>query len=457
MTQQGPPESLARELRELVVLAWPIAVAQLGLIAMGLVDTAILGRVSATELAGAAIGRSLGFGAITLAMGVATGLEPLAAQAVGAGEPERAWEGLRTTVKAVVLLSGPLLAAAYALTYTLAPLGTDPAIIARAREYLLGQAPGLALAVVFLAGKTFLQAHGITRPALVASVVANVTNFFVCNLLVRGDDALAAVGLAPRGLPRLGSLGAGIAFSLADCVLAAVVLPAVWRCRPREAAAGGARRGVPFATVFRLGLPVGLQMLAEYGVFSFATVLVGRFGGAAVSAHQIALGLSSFTYMGALGIGGATAVRVGHAVGAGVSVRRRGFVGISVGAAFMLVGAAAFALAPFVLVRLFTTQGDVVTLGAELLAIAALFQLFDGVQTVAGGALRGAGDVRFTFVANLLAHWGLGLPLALTLGFALGRGVTGIWWGLTAGLVVVACTLATRFAWMSRRIVARVA
>jgi MATE family multidrug resistance protein len=246
-----------------------------------------------------------------------------------------------------------------------------------------------------------------------------------------------------------------VAFSVAQVVLTAIVLAAVWPYRGRSAASGDVAV-VPTRTVVKVGLPVGMQMLAEYGVFSFAALLIGRFGAESESAHQIALGLASFMYMGALGISGATAVRVGHAVGSGTSVRRRGFVGIAAGALFMCTGALAFAIVPTLLVRIFTDEHDVVALGAHLLGIAALFQLFDGVQTVAGGALRGAGDVRFPFVANVMAHWGLGLPLGLLFAFPLGFGVRGMWWGLTTGLVAVAIALAWRFAVVSRNVIARV-
>jgi MATE family multidrug resistance protein len=442
---------LPSELSALVRLAWPIAAAQLGLIAMGLVDTAVLGRVSADDLAGASIGRAIGFASITLAMGVSTGLEPIAAQAIGAGDTPRAWHAFTKTLVAVLLLWLPLVLLGYGATFTLAPLGVPAPIVQRARDYFVAQSPGLSLSIVFVAGKTFLQAHGKTRPALVAAVAANVLNFGLCNVLVRGDDALAAVGVAPRGWPRMGACGAGIAFTAAQVLLVGIVLSAVW---PYRATAPAPR--VPARTVLKVGLPVGMQMLAEYGVFSLAALLVGRFGAEPESAHQIAIGLASFTYMGALGIAGATAVRVGRAVGAGTPPRRRGFVGIAVGIAFMAVGALAFALVPSLLVRAFTDEAAVVQLGASLLGIAALFQLFDGVQTVAGGALRGAGDVRFSFFANVLCHWGVGLPLALVLAFPLGYGVRGIWWGLTSGLVLVALSLAARFWVVSGRAIARV-
>src|SRR5688500_17171578 len=181
-------------------------------------------------------------------------------------------------------------------------------------------------------------------------------------------------------------------------------------------------------------MPVGLQVLAEIGVFSFVSVIAGRLGKVPVSAHQIAIGLASFTFMGALGIGGATAVRVGHAVGEGRSTRVSGLVGIALGAIFMSACAVMFLVVRRPLVGIFTEDPATAELAASLLGVAAAFQLFDGVQAVAAGALRGAGDVRFPFAINVAAHWLVGLPLSLYLAFWLGWGARGLWWGLMAGL-----------------------
>lgn len=447
----SPPAEPAGELRTLIRLAAPIAVAQLGLVTMTLVDTAIVGRVGSLELAGTAMGRSISFAALALCMGVATALEPLASQALGAGSPARAWSALRATLRAALWLCVPTVLIALASSWLLAPLGVQPAMIPRVRAFLLGYAPGAFGFVGFMVGKTFLQAHGETRPALIAALVANVVNAIVCALLVLGDEALQWAGLPALGLPRLGSLGAGLATSLSSLLLAAMVLLPARRLRPREQA-----EPVNPRRVLSLGTPVGLQLLAEIGVFSLVAVVAGRLGDRVVSAHQVALGLASFTFMAAMGVSGATATRVGYAVGAGRSPRRVGLLGIALGTAVMSVGALAFALLPATLVRIFTPETDVVALGAQLVSIAALFQLFDGMQAVAAGALRGAGDVRFPFVANVLAHWGVGLPIALWLGFGLGLGAPGLWWGLTAGLITVALALTARFLWIARGPIARV-
>jgi MATE family multidrug resistance protein len=438
-------------LRELGRLSAPIAIAQLGLVSMSLVDTAVIGRVSVDDLAGAGIGRSIGFASIVVGMGVTTALEPMAAQAIGAGEHGLAWRCYVTNLRAALLLWAPSIAAAFAVTLALPVLGVEASVVHRVRMYLAGQAPGFFLTLAFLSSKTFLQAHGRTRPALVGSIAANVVNVAVSNLLVRGDGALQAVGLAPRGLPALGALGGGIAFSIASLVLLVFVATGAVQFRARDTGPS-----VPLARVYRLGVPVGLQMLAEMGIFSLVALLSGALGPEVASAHQVAIGMASFTFMGALGVSGATAVRVGHAVGAGSSPRRAGVLGIALGAAVMTFGAVAFLAVPRLLVSAFTHDERVIAIGVNLVRIAALFQLFDGVQAVAAGALRGAGDVRFPFVANVVAHWLVGFPVALTLGFAMHGGAPGLWWGLTAGLVVVSIALAARFGVISRRAIARV-
>jgi MATE family multidrug resistance protein len=446
---RSPPVRV--ELAALLRLSIPMAIAQLGIVGLSLVDTAAIGRVSVDDLAGAGIGRSIGFATMVIGIGVAAGLEPLAAQAIGAGEHGRAWQGFVTNLRATLLLWPVLLAGAFAVTLALPVVGLDAAVIGRVRLYLVGQAVGFAAMLAFVSAKTFLQTHGRTTPALVGSVAANVINVPASNLLVRGDGALQAVGLRPCGFPALGALGGGIAFSVSMLVLLAFVGVAALEYRAKDGSAP-----VPLATAYHLGLPAGLQMFAEVGVFSLVALLSGALGPEVASAHHIAIGMASFTFMAAMGVGGATSVRVAYAVGAGTSPRRPGVVGIALGAAAMTFGAVVFMAAPHALMRVFTTDPRVIAIGVHLLRIAAVFQIFDGVQAVATGALRGAGDVRFPFVANVFAHWLVGFPAAMLLGFTLHHGARGLWWGLTAGLVVVSFLLATRFWSLTRSAVARV-
>ena len=445
---RADPVRALDELGIIARLALPIALAQFGLTLLGLVDVAVLGHVSAAELGGGSIGRSIGFAGLALGIGAAAALEPLAAQAIGAGEPDVAWRAFVATTRACAIIWVPCSVVTIASTWLLVPIGVAPELVGPARAFIVAQTPALLLFPIFLAAKTFLQAHNRTWPALASAIGANVVNVVVCNLLVRGEVPLGRFGRITASLPALGAFGAGLASSVASIVLAGGVLLFVMPMKPPRPS--GAAADVTVWKVLRLGTPIGFQLLAEIGVFSLVAVLAGRLGKVAVSAHHIAIGLASFTFMGVLGISGATAVRVGHAVGEGRSPRRAGLLGIALGAAFMACSSTLFLATPRSLIGLFTEDPEIMKLGVTLLGIAAAFQLFDGVQGVGAGALRGAGDVRFAFAANVAAHWLVGFPLALLLGFHLGLGAPGLWWGLLAGLALVAVALLWRFLAISK-------
>ena len=374
--------STSEEVSIISRLAAPIALAQLGLVSMSLVDTAILGHAGPTELAGGSLGRNIAFACGTLQIGLALAMEPLASQAVGAGDFGRARSALRATLRTLALFWLPTAGLALLAALLLEALGTEHTIALRARWFILGQVPAILFQGAFLASKSYLQAHGKTFSIVLASAVANVVNVIVCNLLVRGDDALAAVHLAPCGLPKLGAFGAGLSVSIGGLVLTSIMLGSAWSLHRGDSHA--AKNVVSTREVLKYGMPVGLHMAAEVGVFAFVSVLTGRLGASVVAAHQIALGLASFTFMGALGVSGATAARVGQAVGGGRPTRIPGLVGIGLGMVVMSMGAAAFIGAPYALVSLFTADEGVRSLGVTLLHLAALFQLFDGVQAVAG-------------------------------------------------------------------------
>jgi MATE family multidrug resistance protein len=429
---------LSQELRALAVLALPLSVAQLALMGMHLVDTAIVGRSSVADLAGVSLGRSISFAVFSVPMGVALALEPLASQAVGAKEHDRAWAAFVATMKASLALWPATFAVSYAATFLLPLVGIEADIAVRARAFLVGNGLSPVLFALFLATKTLLQAQSHTMPTLVAAAVGNIVNWGTCTLLVREA--------------KLGAFGAGLSSTIGTAVLLAVVLFAVRSLRTEVPP----DRHVSVRRVLSIGIPIGLQLLAEIGVFSVAAVFVAKFGPSVVAAHQIALGLASFTFMMTIGVSSATAVRVGHAIGQERPARRSGLLGIALGGTLQAVGAIVFFAIPEKLVAIFTSDPDVLALGVLLVRIAAVFQLFDGVQGVAGGALRGAGDVRFAFLANVVSHWLVGFPIALVLGFALEWGARGIWYGLTAGLVVVAVVATIRFSRISKEVIARV-
>ena len=205
--------------------------------------------------------------------------------------------------------------------------------------------------------------------------------------------------------------------------------------------------------ILRVGIPIGLHFGAEVGVFALAGFLAGRLGADSLAAHQVALTVASVTFTFAMGIGNAGSVRVGLAVGAGDTpgARRAGLLALAAGASFMGCAAITYLVFPRQIVALLTNAPDIAALAVPLFMVAAVFQVSDGLQGVGAGVLRGAGDSRFTFTANVVGHYLVGLPLALFLGFSMGWGVLGIWWGLCAGLTAVAAALVWRFLRISGR------
>lgn len=445
---------IASEFLRLLRLALPLAAVQAGNQLMGVVDTAVLGRVGAEELGGVGLGNGIFFVLSTLGVGTMLGLDPLISQALGAGEPGRArrllWQGvwLAAVVSAFIT---PLMAAAPAL---LVPFGIEPALAEIARTYLWVRLPGVFPFLLFFGLRAYLQAVGATRALVVSMIACNFLNAAADIVLVFGGAALPAWAGPLRAIPALGVVGAALATNLC-LALQTLILAYAVRLVPHRGPASRRPNAADIRAAVRVGAPVGLQMMAEVAIFALAGLLAGRLGPEALAAHQVSLTLASFTFTVAVGVASAGAVRVGWGVGAGdmASVRRAGYLAIALGGGVMTVGGLAFLLFPGVLAGLLTDDAATIAGARPLLAVAALFAVSDGVQATAAGVLRGAGDTRFAFVANLVGHWLVSLPLCLWLGTRLG--VTGIWLGLAAGLTVVAASLVLRFRHLTARPIER--
>jgi MATE family multidrug resistance protein len=254
-------------------------------------------------------------------------------------------------------------------------------------------------------------------------------------------------------------VGAGIATTCARWFMVLLVLTLAWRdLRPRLAWRRDTLHLAPMLRMLRIGLPIGLQVELEYGVFATVGLMMGHVGPVAAGAHQIALNLSSLTFMVPLGVSSAGSVLVGRAVGAGdaTAARRAGIAALVTGAGFMTISAALFLLVPRALALAYTPDPAVVALAASLIPIAGFFQVFDGLQVVSAGVLRGAGDTRAPLIANVLGFWLVGMPVSLWLGFRTGLGVVGLWWGFVAGLAAVAAFLVFRVRALLSSAVARI-
>ena len=439
---------IAAELRALLVLAAPIAAAQAGLALMGLVDTAVVGRLGALPLAAVGLGNGLFFALALLGLGVMMGFDPLFSQALGARAPHRAHALLRQAGWMALFCSAAVAVPLALLPLWLGRLGFAPEVARGAGGFMLARLPGLWPLYLFAGARSYLQAHGRLRAVVLATVLANLANLLL--------DLLLVFGAGP--IPALGAVGSGLATTLCTALqywvlqvgvraLPVPVLPAGEPESPR----GPDRKALLQA--LRIGLPFGLQMTAETGVFALVALLAARLGTQQVAAHQVAIALASFTFCAAVGVGNAGSVRVGWAVGARdqAAARLRGLCAFAGGAGIMAISALLFWLFPGPLARLLSDQPEVIAATLPLLSVAAAFQIVDGVQAVGAGVLRGAGDTRVSLVANLIGHWAVGLPVALWLGYHRGLGVIGLWWGLCAGLSAVAVALFLRFLRLSAR------
>ncbi|UQA62656.1 MATE family efflux transporter [Polyangium aurulentum] len=452
-----PARGLWAEVRGLAVLAGPITLSQVGLHMMGFVDTAMVGRLGATSLAAVGIGNGIYFSLSVASMGVIFGMDPLVSQAIGAGESARARSILWQAVRLALLISVPTMALVALAAMLVGYVGIDPETSHQIWRFLLGRLPNIVPFLIFTACRSYLQAIGRTRAILWATVWANIANVVGNILFIYGDEGLAWFGLPRVGLPPLGVLGSGLASSIASVATVVVAGREVVRVSGKPRAADLRPDSATMRSIARLGMPIGVHLISEVGAFSLVGILAGRLGPEVAAGHQVALGLASMSFTVALGLANATAVQVGHAVGRGdtLGARRAGFVGIVASLVVMGVPAIAFAAAPYACARILSDKPEIIVAALPLIRIAALFQLWDGSQAVASGALRGAGDTRSAQFANMAGYYLLGLPLALLLGFGMGFGAVGFWWGLSAALAVISVGLVIQFWRVSSRDIQR--
>jgi MATE family multidrug resistance protein len=437
---------LRRELRPMLALAAPLVIAEVGWVSMGTVDTLMVGRLGAESIAAAGLASMIFFTVAVFSMGLLLGLDPLVAQAFGAGRLDECHRWLVAGVWTAIGVSLPSVGAVYTLRAALVYWGLPTGVLALTELYLGVLVWSLPPFLFYVAFRRYLQAMNIVRPVTMTLIVANVVNAAANWMLIFGH----------YGAPTLGLRGSAIATVIARSFMAVALLAVILindRLRDTPLAFDVSR----IRSLVRIGLPAAGQVLFEVGVFALATALAGRVSADALAANQIALNMASLTFMVPYGIGSAGAVRVGQAIGRRdpLGARAAGWTAIALGVAFMALASSLFLTFPAALVRAYTTDERVVAIGVALLFVAAFFQLFDGLQGVTTGVLRGAGDTHTPMFWNLGGHWLVGLPLGYYLCFRLGRGVVGLWWGLSAGLVI--CGVALLVTWIRKGALAPVA
>jgi MATE family multidrug resistance protein len=429
------------ELRETLRLALPVVATQVGHVAMGTVDTLMVGRLGPEALSAVGLGNSVGFMPLVIGMGTLMGLDPIVSQAYGAGRFEQCGRAMRHGLLVAAALAVPVMALLLAARPLLRLLGEPAELVEATTPFLRVWSYGVLPFLAFTALRQFLQGVGVVKPPMWIMLGANLLNLAANWMLIYGN----------AGAPALGIVGSAWATTLSRWAMCAALAAWVFGRRDlrrfRVHASRGRVDGTLVARLLHLGGPVGMQYGMEIGVFTATTVMMGWLGTIALASHQVAINLCSITFMVPFGFAATAAVRVGHAIGRDdvAGARHAAFLCYLLGVGFMVLSASTFTGAGSWLARLYTSDAAVARLASQLLLVGAAFQLFDGAQTIGIGALRGAADTRLPMFVTLVAYWLVAMPIGWWLTFRAGMGPIGLWWGLTAGLVVVAVALAVRF------------
>jgi MATE family multidrug resistance protein len=438
--------SIQRQLRGLLALAIPVVLSELGWMAMSVVDTIMVGKLGPVAIGSVGLANAFYYSPALLGIGVLLGLDTEVSQAFGRRDFDECHRWLAQGIYLACLYVPLCMLLVWSAPWAFQILHVNAQVAPATAVYLRLLNWGTLPLLLYAGFRRYLQGVGRVRPVMFALISANLVNW-------AGNWALIYGHL---GLPAMGLPGSALSTCLARLYMAAVLIYAAWSNERRRGHPLFAHwPGIQWARLkrlLRLGLPSAGQIVLEVGAFGAATVLAGRLTADVLAAHQIVLNWASVTFMVPLGISAAAAVSVGHAVGARrfADARRVGWLAISCGVFFMSLAAIAFVVAPLPILHVYTYNPGVIRAGLPLLALAAAFQVFDGAQAVATGALRGLGHTRVPMIVTLFGYWFFGLPLGYVLCFQLGWGVKGIWAGLTAALIVVACVVMARWSRESR-------
>jgi len=430
-----------KELRTTLVLASPIMAGQVGQMMMGLADTLMVGRVGTVPLAACALANTVISVLMVFGIGLLTAVSVQVSHAHGKGHPKIAGESLRHGLALSLIMGLGMFGCVYLLIPVLPFLGQDTTVVAAISPYLEIVGASLIFFLLGTALKNYTEACSSPWPAFWITFGGVLLNIVL--------NAILIFGLI--GFPALGLWGAGIATFLSRAAIFLALLVFVLRSPqfrmslPKKWLA--AYHPNILKEQFRLGLPVAFQLVLEVGAFGAASLILGGFGAAALAAHQVAITCAATTFMVPLGLAMATTVRIGQVMGAGQFslIRPIGFSSLSMVLLIMGFSAALFLLAAGPMARSFLDDPAVILLTTQLLIVAGIFQLFDGVQVVGLGALRGMKDVRIPAGIAFSAYWILALPLGWFLAYPLNQGPVGVWWGLALGLAFAAVGLVARF------------
>jgi MATE family multidrug resistance protein len=430
-------------LRPTILLAYPVVLSQLGHILVSVCDSVMVGQTGKLPLAAVSVGVSMTTVLMVLGLGISMGAVPRVAAANGRGDDPALGHLLVGTIWLNTLVGVLLAGLSQLLPLAMPHLHQSPEVVALATPWVRVVGLSLLPLMVFQGFREWAEGLGLTRQAMQLSILGNLINALLCYALIFGHF----------GAPAMGLMGAAWATLIARIIMALLMAQFVLRAerlqakRPAEAATWLQPGLAELRGQLALGLPIGVQMMFEVGAFAASALMMGWLGVTTQAAHQIAINVASVTYMSASGIAAAATIRVGNLRGAGdlAGARQAGFAAYWLAFGFMSAMGLLLVVFRNVIPAWYNTDPAVVAQAATLLAIAAAFQVSDGLQVVGLGALRGLEDVKVPSVVALLAYWAIALPLGYGLGFGLKMGAPGIWLGLLTGLTVVAGVLLLRF------------
>jgi len=418
-----------------------VVIGQVGITMMGVVDSAMVGRVGDAPLAAASISGGFFFLITVIGLGIVYAITPLVAIAVGSADhetPSKVFkQGFWVSTVTSVILGIVIYLGAEIIRY----MDQPPEVTGLAISYTRILAFSIPPTLLFTCYKQFIEGLSFTRPAMVITLLANVVNFVFNWILIYGN----------LGAPALGLDGAGIATTASRIFMFVALAYFVHSSKEFKRFE---LKIFPFhgldsygREILKIGLPSGFQYFFEVGCFAAAAFMVGWIGKDDLASHQIAMNVSATTYLVCLGLSTAGTIRVGNALGASdfSEVKKAGFMALMLGIGFMVFSGLMLIMFRYEIPYFYTTDIEVVMIAPNLLLIAAFFQIFDGTQAVALGILRGIKEVKLPTVITFIAYWLIGLPSALFLGFPMGLGTEGVWYGLSISLIASSLMLNGRF------------
>lgn len=441
--------NIRTHIRETIKLAFPISVGQLGHVMLGVVDSMMVGKVGSASLAAASLVNGIFFLILVIGIGLSMAATPLIAMAKGADKFDDCGKTLNHSLVVNVVFSIALMALTFSFSFLIPYLNQPKEVVREAIPYLQVLSLSVIPFILFQTYRQFLEGLSIPNPPMYIAIFANLFNAFFNWLFIFGNF----------GFPAWGLFGAGVATTITRWTMSLTLLYFVLNYKKIKIYNPQIKIGkLDYSLIKKLihiGLPSGFQYFLEVAAFAFAAIMIGWLGKAQLAAHQIAINLASITYMIILGISSAGTIRVGEAVGQKniIQIRRAGFSALGIAALLMICFGISFILFRNFFPTLYINEEEVIEVASQLLIIAALFQIFDGLQAVGIGVLRGLTDTKIPMLISFATYWVIGIPVSILLGFYFKLGAVGIWIGLLLGLASLGITMAFRFNTKSKFII----